>query len=488
MRSRGFFALCFTLSLLLGACSDSSDSGPSGDPADAGWLPMADTGGPGTQDGNTSDGDAPNVSPDAPAVDTAVVEDGGPVLDVPLLDEDTAPNPVSGDPTIVVDPEQYTFSYISPLAQILTRQISIANAGGSVLQLTDLVFEPADSDFSLVLVPPMPKDLAPGKATMVHVRFEEGNGAPVALQIHSTDPARPIATVSFESHIKATVASPDPCASLSPSQLNFGNVVRGHSAMLQTTLANCSDTSSLSLSDITRSQNFPFGPLSEEFQIDNVPAFPELLAPGASILLDVSYSPKLAGPDGGYFILHTDDPAEPQVHLDVSGVGLEPPPEELGLTIKLSWDEDLCDVDSHLIAPGGDLFSCDTDCFYSNPSPDWGLQGQWQDDPFLDVDDVDGYGPEHINISEPIMGTYTYVVHYFDDTYLDSSGTGTNATVEVLSFGQTIAEFGPVYLDTTNRTWDVFTIQWPTKSVVPLGSTWKISSGQMNACFNWPFP
>jgi hypothetical protein len=449
---------------------------------------MADTGGNDPQDGATSDGDAPVANPDASVSDLVLVEDGDPVWDVPAVDEDTAPNPTNGDPTIAVDPEQYTFSYISPLAQVLTRQIAIANAGGAVLQLTDLVFEPADSDFSLVLVPPMPKDLAPGKATMVHVRFEEGNGAPANLQIHSTDPARPITTIALESHIKASVASPDPCASLNPSQLNFGNVVRGQSATLQTTLTNCSDTASLSLSDITRSQNFPFGPLSGEFQIDTLLVYPEIVEIGAAIVLDVTYSPKLAGPDGGYFILHTDDPAETEVHLDVGGIGLEPPPEEIGLTIKLSWDEDLSDVDSHLIAPGGDLFSCETDCFYSNPSPDWGIGGQWEDDPFLDVDDVDGYGPEHINISEPAIGTYTYVVHYFDDTYLDSSGTGTNASVEVLSFGQTIAQFGPVYLDSTNRTWDVFTIQWPTKSVMSLGTTWKISSGQMNACFSWPFP
>ncbi len=464
----------------IAACSDDSSSGGSASNADAGWLPLADGGTApftDTQGATTADS---TVTPDV-----NLVSDAGPGWDVPSLAD--TPASTTGDPSAVVDPESHIFSYISPLSQVLTRQFTIANVGGEVLQITDLTFEPADSDFSLVLVPPMPKDLAPGKSTMVHVRFQEGTGAPAALQVHTNDPLRPIVEIALESHIKATVASPDPCADLNPSQLNFGEVVRGQSKVMQTTLTNCSGTAPLSLTDIVRSQSF-FGTLSDEFQIDNMPAFPETLLPGAALVLDVSYTPKLAGPDGGYFELHTDDPAEPKVVLDVSAVGLEPPPEEIGLTIKLTWDEDETDVDSHLIAPGGDFFSCETDCFYSNPSPEWGLPDNWLDDPFLDVDDVDGYGPEHINISEPVIGTYTYVVHYFDDTYLGSGSSGTNATVEVLSYGQVIATFGPTYLDKTDRTWDVFTIHWPTKSVVPIDTTWMVPPSQLNTCFSWPFP
>ncbi len=470
-------ALCFAA---LSACSDDSTSGSGSTGVDGGWLPFADTG-TGTTTADTSAGD----DGAAQQSDSSLVSDSGPAWDIPSLSDSS--QQTSGEPNVVVDPESHIFSYISPLSQVLTRQFTIANGGSDILQITDLTFDPPESDFSLVLVPPMPKDLAPGKSTMVHVRFQEGNGAPAVLQVHTNDPTQPIIEISLESHIKATVASPDPCASLTPSQLNFGEVVRGNSVVLQTTLTNCSGTAPLNLTNILPSQSF-FGSLSDEFQIDNMPALPTNLLPGASLVLDVSYTPQLAGPDGGYYELHTDDPGEPKVLLDVSGVGLEPPPEEIGLTIKLTWDEDETDVDSHLIAPGGDFFSCETDCFYSNPSPEWGLADNWLDDPFLDVDDVDGYGPEHINISEPVIGTYTYVVHYFDDTYLGSGSTGTNATVEVLSYGQVIAKFGPTYLDKTNRTWDVFTIQWPTKSVVPIDTTWVVPSSQLNTCFSWPFP
>jgi hypothetical protein len=199
----------------------------------------------------------------------------------------------------------------------------------------------------------------------------------------------------------------------------------------------------------------------------------------------------LAGFDSGTYEFHTDDPGEPIAHLDVAAVGVQPPMEEIGLQIKVDWDTDDCDVDSHLIMPGGDFFDCDSDCHFGNPSPDWFVQGDWLDDPFLDVDDVDGYGPENINISAPAPGKYRFFIHYYSDAFNDSWGSDTNTTVKVLSYGNVIAEFGPTNLDTTNRTWEVFELEWISKTVppiiTPLGSTYIASGSVLNSC--WPgFP
>jgi hypothetical protein len=138
--------------------------------------------------------------------------------------------------------------------------------------------------------------------------------------------------------------------------------------------------------------------------------------------------------------------------------------------------------------PGGSFFDCTTDCHFGNPAPDWGVPTDWVDDPFLDVDDVDGYGPEHINISEPTPGTYRFIVHYYLDAYEDSFSTATNTTVQVLSFGQVLAEFGPVNLDVTNRTWDVFDLEWISNAIPPnittLGNTYVVPGSAIKAC--WP--
>lgn len=81
---------------------------------------------------------------------------------------------------------------------------------------------------------------------------------------------------------------------------------------------------------------------------------------------------------------------------------------QLELWTKLRWNTGLTDVDFHLLPPGAtydDLFT-DKDCYYSNQSTYW--------NGYLDVDDVDGWGPEHITIpTTPAPGIYTLVVHYF---------------------------------------------------------------------------
>ncbi|MEC8024321.1 MAG: hypothetical protein VX223_10335, partial [Myxococcota bacterium] len=316
--------------------------------------------------------------------------------------------------------------------------------------------------------------LNPGKSTLAIARFlddpqQAGDGT---IVITSDDPENPTVEVELTSFLKASL--PVPCAQLSPSSLNFGNVIRGETKTMTAELKNCSEDKPLSLEDIKRSSNF-FGSLTEEFQVSPEPTAPIEIPAGGSLPIEVSYTPLLAGSDFGHFDVFTDDPETPSQQLDVSGVGVAPPLEQLGLSIRLSWDADNTDVDSHLVAPGGTLFDCSTDCFFANPSPDWGTAGDWVDDPFLDLDDVDGFGPENINISEPQAGIYTNTVHYWDDTWDGSSAQASSATVAVFSYGSMIAEFGPVKLDATNRTWDVFTLEWPSMNIVELNTLYETS-------------
>ncbi|MGM0576373.1 MAG: choice-of-anchor D domain-containing protein [Myxococcota bacterium] len=483
--------------LLPAACSD--DTGPVGSVDVAADVAVADEGSPFVPTGDAgSDGAGETTAQDVADAHDAADEDEASADADPDTAQDTGTDPdhgpqdvprrKPGDPDIAVDPEQHTFSYISPLDGSLVRDVYVANLGGAPLTLTSVALEPGSSeDFDVVLVPPTPKVVEPGKQTMVRIAFHEGDGGDGTLVLESDDPDEPTVEVALSSHVKATVRQPKPCAEIVPSKLDFGTVVRGTTATKQAALRNCSDSEVLTLDDITRGTLF-FVPLTEEFQVDPFPTLPSSLGPGQTLPVTVTYTPKLAGPDSGFFVLHTDDPNAPEQHLDVSGLGTAPPPEELELTIKLSWDADLSDVDSHLIEPGGTLFDCQSDCYFGNPAPDWGVQGDWVDDPFLDVDDVDGFGPEHINISEPQPGSYTYVVHYYDDTYEGSFPTSTEATVEVLSHGQTLATFGPQHLDATNRTWDVFTIDIPSFTITPLGNTWMIPGSQVQSCGFSGFP
>ena len=497
-------ALALALAAATGCTERDPDPGQTPGPGDAlhdgsdvSVSPWADGTGPGSDVARTPTDTAPETPPDAasdgapatsdttPPGDTAA--EAGPAWDVTVQPDVGEPDVPTGTPKVDVDPPvKYTFSYVSPLPEPLTRQVNIMNVGGAPLTIEGIDFlDGGSQDFSMSLKPPLPKTIQPWKSTMVIVVFHEVEGGSATLRVTSNDPERETVDIAFDSYLKVTVAPDEPCGGIKPTALNFGAVERGLTKSLPAELSNCSETTPLVLKSVTRS-NFFFMPLTEEFQIDPMPPVPTQIPPGGKLPITVSYSPKLAGPDSGHFKFNTDDPAEPSLKLDVAGIGTAPPPEKIGLTIKLSWDADSCDVDSHFLSPGGTFFDCDADCHFGNPSPDWSIKGDWLDDPFLDVDDVDGYGPEHINLSEPAAGTYKYVVHYYSDDYEASMSTSTQATVTVFSYGVEIAEFGPTFLDSTNWTWDVFTIDWPSAAITPLGSVYQVSSSAVGMCLPWP--
>lgn len=71
------------------------------------------------------------------------------------------------------------------------------------------------------------------------------------------------------------------------------------------------------------------------------------------------------------------------------------------MKIIMMWDTDGTDVDLHVIEPTGE------ECYYGNPSTQIGGH--------LDVDIVDGYGPEIYTLAAPLKGTFTIKAHYYSD-------------------------------------------------------------------------
>jgi len=131
---------------------------------------------------------------------------------------------------------------------------------------------------------------------------------------------------------------------------------------------------------------------------------------------------------------------------------------------------DASDVDLHLLRQGGTRwFESTDDCYYANCTRvgvEWGSPSPL-DNPRLDIDDVQGFGPENINIDAPIPGTYRIGVHYYDD---DAPVGNLPATVTVrvyCSSTSAVAMFGPVtlYTDSTssdqNDFWKVADVTIP---------------------------
>jgi hypothetical protein len=135
------------------------------------------------------------------------------------------------------------------------------------------------------------------------------------------------------------------------------------------------------------------------------------------------------------------------------------------LHLQLTWDRDRADIDIHLLRASGvtdpwsdsGWFSTPNDAFFANGTPEWGLPATSADNPRLDLDDVDGFGPENINIARPASGTYRVGVHY----QCDAATGATRATLRVFCNGALAAEFGAAMLAGTGVFWEVATISWP---------------------------
>jgi len=126
------------------------------------------------------------------------------------------------------------------------------------------------------------------------------------------------------------------------------------------------------------------------------------------------------------------------------------------------------DVDLHFLHPrGADWFDRLQDCFFGNPSPDWGNIGQLDDNPSLDIDDTDGAGPENINLDNPqntdaLGGFYRVGVHYYRSTRGNFGGEeyGPSLITMRIYLGGVLASETQQELVDTNDFWDVGGISW----------------------------
>jgi hypothetical protein len=84
------------------------------------------------------------------------------------------------------------------------------------------------------------------------------------------------------------------------------------------------------------------------------------------------------------------------------------------LRFELTWDHASADLDIHVLEANdgtgvsGTMLDLSSDCHYANcvSGLDWGVPGLITDDPFQDIDDVSGFGPENINIEAPAGAPY----------------------------------------------------------------------------------
>lgn len=147
--------------------------------------------------------------------------------------------------------------------------------------------------------------------------------------------------------------------------------------------------------------------------------------------------------------------------------------------VQLSWNAG-SDLDLHLMDAGYTIFENPGDCNFCNQTPAWGAAGA-ADNPSLDWDAINGYGPETITIDDPASSTYTVAVHYYGLGGADSCAAcpASTATVDIYLNGVVAASFTETLTD-DNDLWTVATIDWPSGQITEVGA---IGATPKTVCF-----
>lgn len=127
-------------------------------------------------------------------------------------------------------------------------------------------------------------------------------------------------------------------------------------------------------------------------------------------------------------------------------------------------DTEGSDVDLHLLHERGRWNQVPFDCFWQNETADWGVLGDSRDDPSLDIDDTDGWGPENINLDNPESGvTYGVGVHYFSD-----HGFGSSLVTVRFYMGGVLAKEYRRQRMRDQEFWRVFQVSWPDRVITDI--------------------
>ena len=141
------------------------------------------------------------------------------------------------------------------------------------------------------------------------------------------------------------------------------------------------------------------------------------------------------------------------------------------LSLQLTWDtsgdpdqtdqglSSGSDIDVHYLNTSIGCWTQSSDCHWRHICIDWGQPGNSTDDPCLDLDDVNGAGPENINHDNIPPGRYSAGVNYYDDHGFGES----TATLRIFFLGILVLEKSRVLQ--SGEFWHVADIDWPSQAI-----------------------
>ena len=294
---------------------------------------------------------------------------------------------VDAIPKLVANPTSLSFGTVT-LGSNASRQFTLTNVGNAPATVTGIT--PSASVFTVLGSPPI--TLAPGDQQVITARFTPTGGGNVSgsyTVVSNAVAPQPVVTVQGSS----TALDPVAVCSASPSTLvaiheTFSFVGSGSS-----------DPNGLALTYSWAWVSQPSG---------------STLAMPAGGANRGPIRPELVG---DYTARLTVTNSQGRSSTCTATAYAEP---DTRLWVEMFWEWSNDDMDLHLVRANGTIGS-DQDCYFGNCDNGdhlpWGVAGT-ADDPYLDLDDISGWGPENINIAAPEATFFRVVVHdYWASVY-----------------------------------------------------------------------
>jgi len=348
-------------------------------------------------------------------------------------------------PDLEISPSEHNFGYI-PLGESATQDFALRNTGGATLEVSALSL--SESVFTYSLADTLPLVIEPGDERTVTVTFLPDDSAVFSdqLVVSSNDPdGDETATLNGSGAgdlpIAVCEANPDVVEAIHEDTTWVGSASY--------------DPSGLAITDY-------------DWTLVTTPSGSSARMPAGNANRS-GFVPDLVGTYEAELVVTNElgDRSEPCTAT------LEAIPSG-DLWIEIYWVHSGDDMDLHLVRPTSsrpaDELTSNNDCYYGNCSAsswsalDWGVRGDTDDDPVLDIDDIPGTGPENINIDDPESGVFTAYVH----DYPGSAYNGNNDVTMNIYIGGVLTWTDTRNINSENLYEPFAEIDWPDGTVTTL--------------------
>jgi Peptidase family C25/Propeptide_C25/HYDIN/CFA65/VesB-like, Ig-like domain len=208
----------------------------------------------------------------------------------------------SSFPQISLSETSFDFGVVA-VGESLTDTLTVSNVGNEILLISEI-----QTSLPEFTVSPSTTSIDPDESVEFYITFTPSSGisSSATMTIFSNDPINPEAEVSLLGNVQF------PIIVVSETFIDFGGIVLGEQ-LVDTLIVSNFGSEILHVSDVE---------LNSTVFTTNIDNF--TVNPGTSEELLIEYTPENIDPDYAIMILHSNDPDNPEVEVELTGFSLYP--------------------------------------------------------------------------------------------------------------------------------------------------------------------